>query len=377
MKKKWFSLVLITSLMVAGGCQNREEKKARNDDELVKRAKGIHDRVLTLDTHVDIEVSFITPVFYFGRNNEKLVTLPKMVEGGLDAAFFAVFSPQGPRTAEGYKKINEQALEKFDDIHTAVKVTHPDQVELAFHPEDVRKIYTKNKKVALIGMENGYPIGEDLENLSKFYELGCRYITLCHNGHNQICDSHDSRDEPASIHDGVSEFGETVIKEMNRLGMIIDISHMSVQSMLDTVRLSDAPVIASHASCRELCDVSRNLYDEQLFALKKNGGVIHIVGISYFIKKDNSPQASVQDMVDHIDHAVNLIGIDHVGISSDFYKRRSCLEGWKDASDTFNVTLELVKRGYSEAQIAKIWSGNALRVWKEVERVAELSRPNN
>ncbi len=376
MTKKSFYLILMLVLTLLPVCQNRNEAINTSEEVLVAKAKEIHERVLTLDTHLDIEVSFITPETYFGRSHEKLLTLPMMKEGGLDAVFFAVYNPQGPRTNEQYQKIHEQVLDKFKDIHTSINETHPDQIELALYPEDVWRVYATNKKVAMIGMENGYPIGEDLENLKKFFDLGCRYITLCHNGHNQICDSHDSQNEPASVHGGVSEFGKKVIKEMNRLGIIVDISHMSKQSMLETVRLSEAPVIASHSSCQALCDVSRNLDDEQLLALKKNGAVIHIVGISYFIKKTKSPQASVKDLVDHIDHAVNLIGIDHVGISSDFYQSQSCLDGWKDAGETFNVTLELVRRGYSEEQIAKIWSGNTLRVWEKVEGVAKRHQSN-
>jgi len=364
MTRNWLYLIPLFTLTLVIACQNRE-------DELVTRAKKIHDRVLILDTHVDIEVSFITPEIFLDRSHEKLVTLPKMTEGGLDAVFFAIYSPQGLRTNEQYLKIHKQALEKFSLIQTSINKIHPDQIELAFHPEDVGRIHTANKKVAMIGMENGYPIGKDLGNLTKFHDLGCRYITLCHDGHNQICDSHASRNEPVSVHGGVSEFGKKVIKEMNKLGIIIDISHMSKQSMLETVMLSGSPVIASHSSCQALCNVSRNLDDEQLLALKENGGVIHIVGISYFIKKAKFPPASVKDLVDHIDHAVNLIGIDHVGISSDFYQSQSCLDGWKDAGETFNVTLELVRRGYSEEHIAKIWSGNCLRVWEEVERVAK------
>jgi membrane dipeptidase len=374
MKRKWPFLISLLALTASIACQNAKDVTAPSENELLTKAKAIHDRVLTLDTHVDIEVSFITPEIYMGKSHEKLVTLPKMTEGGLDAVFFAIFSPQGPRTAEGYQKIHEQALEKFSDIHTAIEESHPDQIELALHPEDVWRIYAAKKKVAMIGMENGYPIGKDITNIRKFYELGCRYITICHNGHNQLCDSQDSRNEPESIYDGVSELGKKVIMEMNRLGIMVDISHMSKQSMLDTVNLSEAPVIASHSACRALCDVSRNLDDEQLLALKENGGVIHIVGIRDFIKKDKFPRASVKDLVDHIDYAVNLIGIDHVGISSDFYDRSSSLEGWIDAGETFNVTLELVRRGYSEEQIAKIWSGNSLRVWKEVERVAKAQQ---
>jgi microsomal dipeptidase-like Zn-dependent dipeptidase len=387
-------------------------------EELAVKARKIHAQTLTLDAHVDIEVSFITPEIYGGKHHEKLVTFPGMEKGGMDAIFFAVYTAQGPRTPNDYDRMFRQATEKFRRIHTVIAEEYAEKMGIALEPNEVWRLQEAGKKIGLIGMENGYPLGEDLVNIKHFYDLGCRYITLCHNGHNQLCDSHQNSDGPVREHNGISPFGEQVIAEMNRLGIIVDISHLSKKSMLDVARLSQAPVIASHSCCRTLCDVSRNLDDAQLLALKANGGVIHIVAISDFVKSDppekkraleilraemgfpqdemkflevyvNSPEAkkaayqeraaainkkypgaTIEDYVDHIDHAVKLIGIDHVGISSDFYESPYCIEGWEDVGKTFNITMELVKRGYGEAEISKIWSGNLLRVWSEVEKTA-------
>lgn len=411
--------VLLSAVILISACSNQKEPEQQTEDEVISIAKEIHTRVLTLDAHVDIEVSFITPEIYLGKRHEKLVTLPKMEKGEMDAVFFAVYTEQGPRTKEDYKRVYEQAMEKFMTIHKKIAEENKEKIKIALRSEDVIEIIADGKKVAMIGIENGYPIGEDLKNIKRFYDLGCRYITLSHNGHNQICDSNMNREGPDSEHDGISPFGREVIAEMNRLGMIVDISHLSIKSMLDVVSLSKTPVIASHACCRALCDVSRNLNDKQLLALKENGGVIHMVGINEFVKpappekqemvknlreefglpqeflaffhefeklsgekrsayqarlekiNQKYPAASVKDFVDHIDHAVKLIGIGHVAISSDFYESGYCLEGWKDVSETFNITLELVRRGYTEEEIGKIWSGNLLRVWKKVELEAE------
>ncbi len=381
-------------------------------------AKGVHKRVLTLDAHVDIEVSFITPELYQNKHHEKLFSYPDMEKGGMDAVFFAVYTAQGPRSQDDFERAYKQAVEKYQAIHSAIKEKYSTKITIAYHSAEVHKLYNEGNKIAIIGMENGYPLGKDLANVKRFYDLGCRYITLCHNGHNQLCDSHQNGDGPPSEHNGVSVFGEKVIAEMNRLGIIVDISHLSKKSMLDVVKLSKAPIIASHSCCRTLCDVSRNLYDDQLLALKENGGVIHLVAINDYVKPDppvkrrslehlrkelgfpqeemkflqiyvNSsdakkksyqeraakinqqyPAANVKDFVDQIEYAIKLIGIDHVGISSDFYESPYCIEGWKDVGETFNITLELIRRGYSEADIEKIWSGNLLRVWREVEKTA-------
>jgi microsomal dipeptidase-like Zn-dependent dipeptidase len=273
-------------------------------------------------------------------------------------------------------------------------------------------------------MENGYPLGKEMGNVKKFFDLGVRYITLSHIGHNQLCDSNLGMDGQDPIHNGLSSFGEGVVAEMNRLGMIIDVSHIGKGSVLDVIRLSKAPVMASHSSHRDFCGIERMWDDEQLLALKDNGGVFHLVGLSMTIKQEppektaaiaslrrdlgfptdywpfflafekapsetrsdynrrlgeiekQFPSANIKDFVDHIDTLVDRIGIDHVAISSDFYDQTWSLAGWKDASETFNITLELVRRGYTEKQIAKIWSGNILRVWGDVVKIAQDLQAN-
>lgn len=421
-KYRYFNMWLCVVVSFFISCADNN-KTSLNEQELIKKAKKIHENVLALDTHMDIEVTFITPGLLpyiesdIVREEDQMVSLQKMKTGGLDGGFFAVYIPQKPLTEKEFKAAHDLALEKFDKIHKAIKL-HSTDIELANEPEDVSGIHSAGKKVAMIGIENGFCIENDLKNLKKFYDLGCRYMTLSHNGHNQICDSHVNPGGPESVYNGLSPFGRDVVREMNRLGIIVDISHLSKKSMLDVVKLSKAPVIASHSSIRALCDVSRNLDDEQLLALKENGGMINIVAINSFIKNESPefvkerenlrkefnypanywpfffaykksgyekqsryssrfeevykkyPQADIEDFVDHIDYAVKLIGIDHVGISSDFYEVDTCIKGWEDASETFNITLELVRRGYNEKEIGKLWGGNILQVWKKAKEVS-------
>ncbi|MCH8125658.1 dipeptidase [candidate division KSB1 bacterium] len=401
------SMLIVSSLFLS--CE-----VTMSEEELTAKARGIHENLLTIDTHDDIPLTFASEEVDPGVRGDRQMDLPKMIEGGLDAGFFIVFVGQTERTPENYAKAKEDAMTKFNAIHRMTEEMYPDKIELAYTADDVVRINNSGKLVACIGIENGYVVGKDLSLLKKYHDLGARYITLAHNGHNDICDSANPREQlgdSESEHNGVSEFGKKVIAEMNRLGIMVDVSHISKKSMLDAVSLSKAPVIASHSSTRALCDVSRNMDDEQLQALKTNGGVIQTVALGNFVKNppekqtametlfeelgvrgrrairqlsdekqavyrkrrdeinEKWPPATVQDFVDHIDHAVKLIGIDHVGISSDF-DGGGGIEGWKDASETFNVTLELVRRGYSEEEITKIWGGNLLRVWREVERVA-------
>ena len=382
-------------------------------DELIAQAREIHESVITIDTHDDIPPNFATAEVDPGVRGDRQVDIPKMQEGGLDVGFFVVYVGQTERTAENYAAAKADALTKFESIHRMTKM-YPDEIELALSPDDVERIHEEGKLVACIGIENGYVIGKDLDLLEKYHELGARYITLAHGGHNDIADSSTPRErlgDGESEHDGISEFGEAVIAEMNRLGILIDVSHVSKQAMLDAARLSRTPVIASHSSTRALADHPRNMDDEQLAALKENGGVIQTVGLGSFVKvqpekeaavdalrqemgitsweaynnlsddelasyeagvavlDEQWPPATVSDFVDHIDHAVELIGIDHVGISSDFDGGGGVV-GWADASETFNVTLELVRRGYSEEEIRKLWGGNLLRAWRETERIA-------
>ena len=408
----------------------------RMADPRVATARAIHDRVTAMDTHVDIPNNFATPEVDPGMRGRAQVDLVKMREGGLDAAFFIVYVGQGPRTPEGNQRAKDAAMNKFTAIHRMAEQMYPDRIAIAYRADDVERIRQSGKLVAAIGIENGYVIGNDLSLIKTYFDLGARYMTLTHNGHNDIGDSNTPA-EPE--HNGLSPFGEQVVREMNRVGVMVDISHVGKKTMLDAVRISRAPVIASHSSTSALANVPRNMDDEQLLALKQNGGVMQTVAFRGYVKvmppaKDSSlralrtefgvtggrggggggrggaggagaagtgapatppgmtvdqlppdrraeydrrlaeievrwPVANVQDFVNHIDHAVKLIGIDHVGISSDFDGGGGVM-GWNDASETFNVTLELVRRGYTEEQIAKLWSGNLIRVWREVERVA-------
>jgi microsomal dipeptidase-like Zn-dependent dipeptidase len=382
----------------------------------------IHDRVLTLDAHIDIEVSFFTPEKADAIGYQKLASFEAMKSGGLDAAFFSVYVEQGPLTEEGFHDAHRLALEKIDTIHRVTEEEMAGEIQLALHPGDVPNLYEQGKITAIIGMENGYPVGGDIDNIGKFYDLGVRYITLSHIGHNQICDSNLALNDVDPAHGGLSSFGKEVVAEMNRLGMMIDVSHIAKSSVLDVLRLTNAPVMASHSTHRDFCGIDRMWDDEQLMALKENDGVFHLVGLGMTIKPEprektkliealrkelgfpteywpfflafekapadvrsnynerlnkieaQYPSANVKDFVDHIDTLVDRIGIDHVGISSDFYDRSWSLDGWTDAGETANITRELVDRGYTEEQIAKIWSGNTLRVWADVEKVAAKLR---
>jgi membrane dipeptidase len=403
-------------------------------ETLVERARTIHQSVLTLDTHVDFNPADLAGERDYTQRLDTQLSLPQMIDGGLDGLFLVVYvgqtrEAQNPDAFKpaGYQRAYTRAIEKFIAVQRFTAEIAPAQIELALNSADVRRINAQGKRVALIGVENGYPLGEDIARVKEFHERGARYLSLTHNGHNQFADSHTGERDGWKWH-GVSPLGTQVIAEMNRLGMMIDISHASKEAMLQTVALSRAPIIASHSSVRALCDVSRNLDDEQLLALRESGGVLQVVAYADFVKtaKPDSPAraealatlrrtfalpdavgpahrarfqaalkrlsadqradyqtalaeidvrhpadpaATVQDFVDHIDYAVNLIGIDHVGISSDF-DGGGGVEGWNDASETFNVTLELVRRGYKEYQIEKLWSGNLLRVMDEVERSA-------
>jgi membrane dipeptidase len=376
----------------------------------------VHGPVLTLDTHVDIPPTYTTlPEVDPGLETRLQVDLPKMERGGLDAAFFIVYVGQTARTEENYAAAREAALVKFNAIHAMTDALYPSRIGLASTPADVLDIYGSGRKVAMIGIENGYVIGTDLSLVEEYYDRGARYMSLGHVGHNDIADSSmpriDLGDAPAE-HGGLSDFGREVVNEMNRLGMMVDISHASHDAMMQAVELSEAPVIASHSSTMTLANHPRNLTDDQMRALAAKGGIAQIVAFSTYVKADPGrtaagmalrnriaqeqgaprfsylahgklpefregmaeinrlyPRATLAQFVDHIDHAVKVMGIDHVGISSDFDGGGGVV-GWDDASETGNVTAELLKRGYTYEEIEKLWSGNFLRVWSEVDAVA-------
>jgi len=420
-------------MMTTPPSSSSEQPSEKTD--LLQYARAIHERVITLDSHIDFAPADLVSERNYTQRLDTQFNLPKMIEGGLDGLFFIVFVAQTRESqntealkASGFERAYHRALEKFDAVHHFTHAIARDQIELAFTASDARRIHAAGKKIAFMGVENGYALGEDLRFVQEFYDRGARYLSLTHNGHNQLADSHTGEREGWKWH-GVSPLGEEVVAAMNRLGMMVDVSHASKNAMMQIATLSKAPVIASHSAVRALCDVSRNLDDEQLLALQKTGGVIQVVAYNGFIKttKADSPErlsalaalrkeydmpetngpgqrarllsalkelpdarrhqlenrlaeidkqypgdmpATVKDFVDHIDYAVNLLGIDHVGISSDF-DGGGGLIGWDDASETFAVTLELVRRGYNEEQIAKLWSGNLLRVMEEVQRIAD------
>jgi membrane dipeptidase len=417
-------------------------------ESLADQARAIQSRVISIDTHIDIEPSMGTP-----ENNPCLPTshkvdLPKMRQGGLDVAFFAVYVGQQARNEATYAKAKADALAKFEAIHRTAEKTCPDQIEIAYTPDDVERIVKSGKLVAAIGIENGFVIGKDLTLIDRYQKLGARYMTLAHNGNNDIAGSAQPKEglgDPPAV-TGLTPFGEQVVAEMNRVGMMVDVSHVSKQTALDAMRVSKAPVIASHSSVVGINRHPRNFDDETLDALKKNGGVIQIVALGDFVKttpperaaeinelrtefglvqpggagrgaggaagagaagagaaggraggrggaqaaalaaltpekraeydkrlaaiEAKYPPANIEDFLNHIDYAVKRIGVDYVGISSDM-DGGGGIQGWNDASETLNVTMGLLRRGYSEEDIRKMWGGNTLRVWRDVQRIAK------
>ena len=423
--------VIVFALLIAS-CNNKQEPTnnlMNYSDEILEKAQAIHDRVLVLDTHVDISVTNFTADKNYTEDLGNQVNLPTMEAGGLDVAWFIVYTGQGALTPEGYDKAYENAISKFDAIHRLTKEIAPERIGLAVSSAEAKELHASGKKIAMIGVENAYPLGTDISRVKEFYDRGARYMSLSHNGHSQFCDSNTGEKDSLWVDKGVSDLGKLVIKEMNKWGIMIDVSHPSKQSIKDMITLSKAPIIASHSSARALCNHSRNLDDEQLEWMKSNGGVVQTVAFSSYVStekhsahaaalsekvtalakerglemkswdeirkleaterdrymktyramseeaasmmSDEDPKpVDVADFVDHIDYLVKKMGLDHVGISSDF-DGGGGIYGWNDASETLNVTAELVKRGYTEAQIAQLWSGNLLRVLDDVAAIAK------
>ena len=430
------SALLLLALLSA--CNGADAPPGDADAELMERARGIHERVITLDTHDDINPANFTAEQNYTMDLPTQVNLPKMEAGGLDVAWLVVYVGQGDLTPEGYADAYDQAIAKFDAIHRLTEEIAPERIGLALTSDDVRSIAASGRKVAMIGIENGYPVGTDLGRIQEFQERGARYLSLAHNGHSQLSDSNTGEAQDDWLHDGLSELGRQAVAELNRVGIMIDISHPSKQAIMEMFELTRAPVIASHSSARALNDHSRNLDDEQLMALRDNGGVVQTVAFRSYVDGPKNtayqqasqmvlaevaeemdfeiigggrgrtffmalqamspeereeyqtgfrmvqdeaaeriamqvapvtPPVDVADFVNHIDYMVELIGLEHVGISSDF-DGGGGVTGWADASETFNVTLELVRRGYSEEEIGMLWSGNLLRVLDEVQAVA-------
>lgn len=407
MNKQFFSIIFFSLFLIS--CVPPQEKSVNS--KLLAKADIIHNNVLTLDTHIDTPMRLIDSDFDINKKNDPVKThskldFPRMKEGRLDAAFFAVFIGQGDRTEEANNEAKEKALSIFKAIHNVI-ADNPNEAEIALTPADGYRLEKEGKRAIYIGLENGYPVGTDIKNIEEFYELGARYMTLCHTSNNDICDSSTDSTE----HNGLSDFGRQVIGIMNDIGMMIDISHVSDKSFYDVLELSKAPVIASHSCARALCDNPRNIDDEMLKKLAENGGVIQMCILSDYVKvikqdsiRINAEQpiierynilkelsyeeqqkvfrdwdalnetyppklATVSDAVDHIDHIVDVAGIDHVGIGTDF-DGGGGLEDCFDVSQIKNITIELLRRGYTEKDIEKIWSGNLMRVFNKVQQLA-------
>lgn len=430
--KRFLSALLTAAILFTFSGISVKAQKFTGEEALVAKAKKIHAEVITLDTHNDIDTKNFTETVNYTQNLSTQVNLPKMRQGGLDVSWMIVYTGQGELNEEGYKKAYANAIDKFEAIHRLTEKIAPDQIELALTSKDVRRINKSGKLVAMIGVENAYPIGTDLGRIKEFAERGGRYMSLAHNGHSQLADSNTGERDNVWLHNGLSELGKKAVYELNKWGIMIDLSHPSKQANIQVLKLTKAPVIASHSGARALSDHSRNLDDEQLELIRKNGGVVQAVALRGFVSKEKSelrakqsaeiikelaekegfkmleradvlklpeneraeytakltafrakarpvinerlktsaPDVNVKDFVNHIDYLVKKIGIDHVGISSDF-DGGGGVEGWDDASETFNVTLELVRRGYTKKQIAKLWSGNLLRVLDQVQKVAK------
>jgi len=396
-KYSFFALIIL----ILASCETIEEK-----------AERIHNNVFTLDSHTDTPLKFMNDEFDISVEHDAhkgggKIDIPRMEKGGMDAAFFAVFIGQGSRDSAGHAN----AFQKSDEIFNAVyKTIEANQLkaEIALTPADGYRLAKKNKRAIYLGIENGYALGGDINNLSYFYKRGARYITLVHTKNNDIADS--STDKNGPEYNGLSAFGKNVVRRMNELGIIVDISHASDSAFYDVLKCSKAPVIASHSCSRALCDNPRNLTDDMLVALAKNNGVIQMCILSDYVKKiDQNPErdsakaafrarhtnwdnytpeqrargirewyqldvdfppklANVQDVIDHIDHMVKVAGINHVGIGTDF-DGGGGVNGCFDVSEMGNITLELVKRGYNEKEIEKIWGGNFMRVFRDVENM--------
>ncbi|GAB3781294.1 dipeptidase [Dyella agri] len=382
-------------------------------------AHATQDPPITIDTHVDIPFSYMREArFDVGKDTPLLVDLGKMERGGLNAAFFVIWVPQGPLTPAGYAKAVAQAEEKYDGIDRML-MQYPDRIRLATTPEQALANRKAGLLSAMIGIENAYSLGHDIHRLDAAFDRGARYLGLVHVGNDDLCTSSlpdKDRHEPAMNSKGdtgMTDFGRAAVKRANQLGMMVDISHASDHCVRDALKVSTAPIIASHSGARAVLDHPRNLPDDLLRAIAAKGGVIQAVAYKEFLKNDPGREAAekklqdavakangdkvydsdkddylpamaagmaeiqtkyplptLDDYVKQIRHMVQVAGIDHVGIASDF-DGGGGITGWKDATETRNVAAALRRAGFSDADIAKIWGGNLLRVWREVERDAQ------
>ena len=415
-----YLIIFLTVSLIVSCNKSSNKSVAITEEQLIQKALDIHNRVLTLDTHADTPLRMIQPGFDMSERHDpretgSKVDYPRMIEGGLDAIFFAAFVAQDIRDDDGHSRAKNLCLQMIDSIVTSTE-RNSDLVGLALNPEDAYSLENEGKRAIYMGIENGYPVGNDLSNIALFFERGIRYITLVHSSNNDLADS--ATDPNGSEHGGLSDFGSEVVKEMNRLGIMVDVSHGNDSLFYDAISLSKAPIIASHSNARAVTNHDRNMSDEMLKLIAKNGGVVQLTMLADYLREvppnierdsaiaalranmkqfDEMTQeeqrlarnayqeinvqyptaaATVEHVADHIDHIIKIAGIDHVGIGCDF-DGGGGIEGVFDASEVMNITIELVRRGYNENQIEKIWGGNLIRVFKEVQAVAEKIQARN
>ena len=325
-----------------------------------RTAKQMHRRILTLDTHCDTPMFFGQDINFATRDAKIKVDLHKMTEGRQDATIMVAYLAQKERTDEALLAATAKADQLLNEIERMVAMNCT-AVDIAYTPADLYRLKREGKKAIMLGIENGYAIGKDLTNVERFRNRGVVYMTLCHNGNNDICGSARYNDE----HIGVTPFGEQVIREMNRTGMMVDLSHAGEQTFYDTLDISSKPVVCSHSSSRALCDHPRNLTDEQLKAIARKGGVVQVCLYSDFLRTD--APATICDAIEHLHHMVNIMGIEHVGIGTDFDGDGGII-GCNDSSELINLTRRMLYERYSENDLQLIWGGNFLRVMEEVQK---------
>ena len=405
---------ILCIVLFAQACSKKSDESVHQDAGTTSHALELHNRILTLDSHADTPLRLLEPGFDLAERHDPDETgskldYPRMIEGGLDAVFLAAFVAQGIRDDEGHTRARDLGLQMLDAVWASAE-KNSDVVGIALNPGDAAALEAEGRRSIFLSIENGYPIGSDLRNVELFYNKGVRYVTLVHSTNNDLADS--ATDSGGPEHGGISPLGASVVKEMNRLGIMVDVSHGSDDTFYDAIELSKAPIIATHSNARTVTDHPRNMSDDMLRLMAKTGGVVQLTMLSDYLRNppenqqrdsaleslraslkpsnemtDNDrraardqlseiraqypdPLATVQNAVDHIDHIVSIAGIDHVGIGCDF-DGGGGIDGVFDVSEVMNITIELVRRGYSDQDIEKIWSGNLLRVFAEVQAVAE------
>ena len=409
---------LLRILLFVGACLVVNASLAQSDDAFATRAKALHQSIISIDAHTDIPFDFATETADPGEETAGQIDLPKMDRGGLTGAAFAVFVFQDKRTPANYARVHQQGLVKLKAIHRMAEF-YPSRIEIATSPADIRRIHAAGKHFAVISMLNGFPLGPLAENLDVYFQGGLRQIGLTHAGNNALADSsrpQAKHGDSGPEHGGLSEVGRQLIQAMNERGIIVDVSQLTPAALAGAIKESKMPVVASHSAVMAIVESPRNLSDADMRRVADSGGVVHIVAFSAYLRPmteeaevelaeirrsfgietdselegldsetrqrydtqmlgllRRAPRAAVADLVDAIDYAVNLIGIEHVGIATDF-NHGGGLIGWKDASEAHNVTAELMRRGYSDADIARLWGENWLRVFQAVTDYADRLR---